>query len=73
MDLRIWPMPRRKQPSTGFGKRLFELRKARGLTQVELAELAELTGSTQRAISYYENEASFPPAAAGSCWPRLCT
>jgi len=54
-------MPRRKQPPTGFGKRLLELRKARGLTQVELAEL---TGSTQRAISYYENEASFPPAAA---------
>jgi len=54
-------MPRRKQPPTGFGKRLLELRKVRGLTQVELAEL---TGSTQRAISYYENEASFPPAAA---------
>jgi len=61
MDLRIWSMPRRKQPPTGFGKRLLELRKVRGLTQVELAEL---TGSTQRAISYYENEASFPPAAA---------
>jgi len=61
MDFRIWSMPRRKQPPTGFGKRLLELRKARGLTQVELAEL---TGSTQRAISYYENEASFPPAAA---------
>jgi len=54
-------MPRRKQPPTGFGKRLLELRKARSLTQVELAEL---TGSTQRAISYYENEAGFPPAAA---------
>lgn len=61
MALRIQLMPRRKQPPTGFGKRLLELRKARGLTQVELAEL---TGSTQRAISYYENEASFPPAAA---------
>ena len=54
-------MPRRKQPATGFGKGLLELRKARGLTQVELAEL---TGSTQRAISYYENEAGYPPAAA---------
>jgi transcriptional regulator with XRE-family HTH domain len=54
-------MPRRKQPATGFGKRLLELRKARGLTQVELAEL---TGSTQRAISYYENEAGFPPSTA---------
>lgn len=61
MDLRIWSMPRRKQSPTGFGKRLLELRKARGLTQIELAEL---TGSTQRAISYYENEAGYPPAAA---------
>jgi len=54
-------MPRRKLPATGFGKRLLELRKARGLTQIELAEL---TGSTQRAISYYENEAGYPPTAA---------
>lgn len=61
MDLRIWSMPRRKQAPTGFGKTLLELRKARGLTQVELAELA---GSTQRAISYYENEAGYPPAPA---------
>lgn len=61
MDLRILSMPRRKQAPTGFGKKLLELRKARGLTQVELAEL---TGSTQRAISYYENEAGYPPATA---------
>ena len=37
------------------------LRKARGLTQVELASAAD---TTQRAISYYENHASYPPAPA---------
>jgi transcriptional regulator with XRE-family HTH domain len=51
-------MPRRKLPESDFGQRLAELRKARGLTQVELAEA---TGTTQRAISYYENHASYPP------------
>ena len=38
---------------------LQNIRKARGLTQVQLAEAA-LT--TQRVISYYETEAGFPPA-----------
>jgi transcriptional regulator with XRE-family HTH domain len=52
----------RKSPTaspTGFGKRLVALRKARGLTQVQLADAIH---STQRAISYYENEAGYPPA-----------
>jgi transcriptional regulator with XRE-family HTH domain len=40
---------------------LVAIRKARGLTQVQLAELA---GTTQRAVSYYETEAGFPPAPA---------
>ena len=31
-------MPAKKEPQTAFGKRLFTLRKARGLTQVQLAE-----------------------------------
>jgi transcriptional regulator with XRE-family HTH domain len=31
------------------------------MTQVQLAEAA---GTTQRAISYYENEAGYPPASA---------
>jgi len=61
MGLTIPVMARRKQQQTDFGARLRALRKARGLTQVELAERA---GSTQRAISYYENEAGYPPAAA---------
>ena len=54
-------MPRRKQEDSSFGPRLAELRKARGLTQVQLAEAA---GTTQRAISYYENDTGFPPASA---------
>ena len=54
-------MPRRKQEASSFGPRLAELRKARGLTQVQLAEAA---GTTQRAISYYENDTGFPPASA---------
>jgi transcriptional regulator with XRE-family HTH domain len=52
-------MPRKSYGETSFGERLQAIRKARGLTQVQLAEAA---GTTQRAISYYETEAGFPPA-----------
>jgi transcriptional regulator with XRE-family HTH domain len=61
MGLRIWSVPRRKQQPTGFGKRLLAIRRSRGLTQVEMAKLAK---TSQRAISYNENEAGFPPASA---------
>jgi transcriptional regulator with XRE-family HTH domain len=54
-------MPREKKQDQNFGPRLATLRKARGLTQVQLAALA---GTTQRAISYYENDDGIPPAAA---------
>lgn len=54
-------MPREKQEDLAFGPRLAALRKARGLTQIQLAEAAE---TTQRAISYYENDTGFPPASA---------
>ncbi len=54
-------MPRKKYGETSFGERLQTIRKARGLTQVQLAEAA---ATTQRAISYYETEAGFPPAPA---------
>ena len=54
-------MPRNKYGETSFGERLQNFRKARGLTQVQLAEAAE---TTQRAVSYYETEAGFPPAPA---------
>jgi transcriptional regulator with XRE-family HTH domain len=54
-------MPAKKEPHTAFGKRLFSLRKARGLTQTQLAEAL---GTTQRVISYYETEAELPPSTA---------
>ena len=54
-------MPRKKRQRSGFGDRLRTLRKARGLTQVQLAEAAN---TTQRAISYYENEPGYPPVPA---------
>jgi transcriptional regulator with XRE-family HTH domain len=52
-------MPKQKKPASIFGERLVDLRKKRGLSQVELAQKI---GSTQRAISYYEVVAAFPPA-----------
>ena len=54
-------MPRRKRQRSGFGERLRTLRKARSLTQVQLAKAAN---TTQRAISYYENEPGYPPVPA---------
>jgi transcriptional regulator with XRE-family HTH domain len=54
-------MPRKKYGETSFGERLQSIRKARELTQVQLSEAA---GTTQRAISYYETEAGYPPAQA---------
>ncbi len=56
-------MPRiaRQPEQTGFGRRLAELRKARNITQVQLAQTL---GTTQRAITYYENEADYPPVDA---------
>ena len=53
-------MPRRKKEDTSFGPRLTAIRKARGMTQVQLAKA---TGSTQRSISYYENDDGIPPAS----------
>ena len=62
MDLTIAvAMPRKKYGETSFGERLQNIRKARGLTQVQLAEAAE---TTQRAVSYYETEAELPPSTA---------
>ena len=60
-------MPAKKEPGTEFGKRLFALRKARGLTQVQLAEAL---GATQRVISYYETEAELPQPPRSSRWRR---
>ena len=54
-------MPRKKKQDLGFGPRLTAIRKARGLTQVQLAKTA---ATTQRAISYYETDDGVPPASA---------
>jgi len=63
MTLTIHPvMGRQKlEPSTkaGFAQRLIAVRKARGLTQVQLAQML---GTTQRNISHYETGAGYPPA-----------
>ncbi len=53
-------MPRKKKEDSSFGPRLTALRKARGLTQIQLAEA---TRTTQRSISYYENDDGVPPAS----------
>lgn len=54
-------MPKKKPPQTEFGQRLVALRRERGLTQVQLAQAS---GLTQRAISYYETEPGHPVAPA---------
>ena len=54
-------MPRRKKDDSSFGPRLTAVRKARGLTQIQLAEVS---GTTQRSISCYENDDGVPPASA---------
>lgn len=53
-------MPRKKKEDASFGPRLAALRKARGLTQVQLAEV---TKTTQRSISYYETDDGVPPSS----------
>ena len=49
----------RAQPAVHFGTRLAELRKAAGLTQVELAEAI---GTSQRMVAYYESTEDYPLA-----------
>jgi len=52
-------MPRQPKSRTLFAERLLNLRKARGMTQIALAEAI---GTTQRVVSYYETEADNPSA-----------
>ncbi len=42
-----------------FGKRLADLRKARGFTQVEFGKKI---GVSHRVVAYYESESVYPPA-----------
>ena len=53
-------MPRKVRPTSAFGERLAELWAERGITQ---GQLAEMIGSSQRAISTYEAVAEYPPTA----------
>ncbi len=48
-----------KEPTTIFGTRLLAARRARSMTQTQLAEAI---GSTQKAISYYEATGGNPSA-----------
>ena len=52
-------MARKKAGDEAFAQRLAAIRRMRGMTQIDLAEAA---GTTQRAVSYYENAFGFPPA-----------
>jgi transcriptional regulator with XRE-family HTH domain len=53
-------MPRKVQAASAFGERLAELRAEQGITQIQLAEMI---GSSRRAISAYETVAEYPPTA----------
>ena len=52
-------MPKAKtREKMDFGTRLAEMRKARGFTQLELAEQANLS---RRMLAYYEGQSEHPP------------
>ena len=51
-------MSRQKDSPSVFGSRLIAARKARNMTQTQLATAL---GSTQQAVSYYEAEGGNPP------------
>lgn len=54
------PLPKiKRKPQESFGQRLARLRRARGLTQ---RQLAAATGISQRMIAYYETRVVSPPA-----------
>lgn len=61
MPLTVWgEMGRKKIPQDQeFGERLAKMRRLRGMTQIELAEAS---GTSQRAISHYETGMGYPPA-----------
>ena len=52
-------MKRKITKNPTFSEKLIAARKAKGLTQIQLAERIN---STQRAISSYENRLTYPPA-----------
>jgi transcriptional regulator with XRE-family HTH domain len=54
-----WPAMPKTPPTETFGQRLARLRKARGFTQTELGRLI---GLSQRMMTYYERQSTWPPA-----------
>lgn len=50
----------KQRTAKGFGKRLSEIRRSRGMTQTELGKAA---GVSKRVIVYYEQDDSQPPGA----------
>ena len=52
-------MNSKNKNKTSFGQRLAQIRKAKGLTQVELGKMI---GASQRIVHHYENKTDFPPA-----------
>jgi transcriptional regulator with XRE-family HTH domain len=52
-------MPNQKEPTTVFGARLLAARRARSMTQTQLADAI---GTTQKVISYYEAAGGNPSA-----------
>ena len=50
----------KQRTAKGFGKRLSEIRRSRGMTQTELGKSA---GVSKRVIVYYEKDDSQPPGA----------
>lgn len=52
-------MPGKKRTVSGLGKRLRDIRRAKGLSQIELARSV---GTSQRSISHYETEIASPTA-----------
>jgi transcriptional regulator with XRE-family HTH domain len=59
MDKRILIIMKKSNGAPNiFGKRLKELREARGLTQTSLGKIV---GLSQRMVGHYENHSTYPP------------
>ncbi len=60
MKLLSWELGMKERSVDGFGERLCQIRKSRGMTQ---AELGEAVGVSNRVIAYYEADGAQPPGA----------
>jgi len=55
-----WELGMKERSVEGFGERLSQIRKSRGMTQ---AELGKAVGVSNRVIAYYEADGAQPPGA----------